>query len=89
MYSPRGFELAGLYCIYAFGMPCNERLAKETMMDKARTVTDAKALWGEDPDEKNLCSDSICLNYSHFRVQSYLYLQFLHFLAWTVQTTFT
>ena len=38
---PRGFELAGLYCIYAFGMSM-ERLATETMMDKARTVTDTK-----------------------------------------------
>ena len=47
-------------------------------MDKARTVTDAKTLWGEDPDKRNPCSASICLNYSHFRVQSYLHLQFLH-----------
>ena len=59
----------------------NERLATETMMDKARAVTDTKTLWGEDPDKRNLCCASICLNYSHFRVQSYLYLQFLHFLS--------
>ena len=37
-------------------------------MDKARTITDTKTLWGEDPDERNPCSASICLNYSHFRV---------------------
>ena len=40
-------------------------------MGKAMTGTDSKALWGEDPDKKNPCSSSICLNYSHFRVQSY------------------
>ena len=50
-------------------------------MDKARTVTDTKTLWVEDPDKRNLCSASIRLNNSHFRVQSYLYLQFLHFLS--------
>ena len=31
-------------------------------MDKATTVTDAKSLWGEGPDKRNLCSASICLN---------------------------
>ena len=50
-------------------------------MDKARTITDTKTLWGEDPDERNPCSASICLNYSHFRVLSYLPSQFLHFFG--------
>ena len=51
-------------------------------MDKARTITDAKTLWGEDPDKRNSCSASIiCLNYSHFRVLSYLPSQFLHFFG--------
>ena len=59
-------------------------------MDKARTITDTKTLWGEDPDKRNPCSAFICLNYSHFRVLSYLPSQ-LHFLAsaWTVKTTLT
>ena len=48
-------------------------------MDKATAVTDTKTLWGEDPDKRSLCSASIYLNYSHFRVHSYLYSQFLHF----------
>ena len=65
----------------------SERLATETMMDKATTVTDTKTLWGEDPDKRNPCSASICLNYSHFKVQSYLHWQFLHFFVWTVKTT--
>ena len=34
-------------------------------MGKAMTVTDTKTLWGEDPDKRNPCSTSICLNYSH------------------------
>ena len=51
------------------------------------TVTDAKTLWGEDPDKRNLCSSYICLNYSHFRVQSYLHSQFLHLFVWTIKTT--
>ena len=50
-------------------------------MDKARTITDTKTLWGEDPDKRNLCSASICLNYSHFIVLSYLPSQFLHFFG--------
>ena len=50
-------------------------------MDKARTITDTKTLWGEDPDKRNPCSASICLNYSHFRVLSYLPSQFLHFFG--------
>ena len=50
-------------------------------MDKARTITDTKTLWGEDPDKRNPCSASICLNYSHLRVQSYLSSQFLHFFG--------
>ena len=50
-------------------------------MGKAMTVADTKTLWGEDPDKRNPCSASICLNYSHFRVQSYLHLQFLHFFC--------
>ena len=50
-------------------------------MGKATTVTDTKTLWGEDPDKRNPCSNSICLNYSHFRVQSYLHSQFLHFFC--------
>ena len=57
------------------------------MMDKATTVTDTKTLWGEDPDKRNPCSASICLNYSQFRVQSFLHLQFLHLFVWTVKTT--
>ena len=56
-------------------------------MDKARAVTDTKTLWGEDPDKRNPCSSSICLNYSHFRVQSCLHTQFLHFFVCTVKTT--
>ena len=51
------------------------------MMGKAMTVTDTKTLWAKDPDERNPRSTSICLNYSHFRVQSYLHLQFLHILS--------
>ena len=43
-------------------------MATEIMMD---SDTDTKTLWGEDPDKKNR-SASNCLNYSHFRVQSYL-----------------
>ena len=35
-------------------------------MDKATKVTDTKTLWGEDPDKRNSCCASICLNYSHF-----------------------
>ena len=50
-------------------------------MDKATTVTDRKTLWGEDPDKRNPCSASICLNYSHFRVQSYLHSQNLTFFC--------
>ena len=64
-----------------FSWDANERLATETMMDKASTVTDTKTLQGEDPYKRNLCSASICLNYSHLRVQSYLYAQFSHFLS--------
>ena len=55
-------------------------------MGKAMTVTDSKTLWGEDPDKRNPCS-SICLNYSHFRVLSYLHSQFLHIFVWTIKTT--
>ena len=65
----------------------NKRLATETMMAKAMTVTDSKTLWGEDPDKRNPCSSSICLNYSHFRVQSYLHSQFLHIFVWTIKAT--
>ena len=50
-------------------------------MGKAMTVTDTKTLWGEDPDKRNPSSTSICMNDSHFRVQSYLRLQFLHFFC--------
>ena len=50
-------------------------------MDKVKTITDTKTLWGEDPDKRNPCSASICLNYSHFRVLSYLHAQFLHFFG--------
>ena len=50
-------------------------------MGKAMTVTDTKTLWGEDPDKRNPCSTSICLNYSYFRVQFYLHSQFLHNLG--------
>ena len=56
-------------------------------MGKVMTVTDTKTLWGEDPDKRNPCSTSIFLNYSHFRVQSYLHFQFLHFFVWTIKTT--
>ena len=56
-------------------------------MGKAMTVTDTKTLWGEDPDKRNPCSTSICLNYSHFRVQSFLHSQFLHIFVWTIKTT--
>ena len=59
------------------------------MIDNARTVTDTKTLWGEDPDKRNSCSAFICLNYSHFRVQSYLNLHFLHFFVRRVKTTLT
>ena len=56
-------------------------------MGKATTVTDTKTLWGEDPGKRDPCSTSICLNNSHFRVQSYLHSQFLHFFVWTIKTT--
>ena len=56
-------------------------------MGKATAVTNTKTLWGEDPNKRNPCSTSIFLNYSHFRVQSYLHLQFLHFFVWTIKTT--
>ena len=57
------------------------------MMGKAMTITDTKTLLGEDPDKRNTRSTSICLNYSHFRVQSYLHSQFLHIFVWTIKTT--
>ena len=50
-------------------------------MDKAMTVTDTKTLLEEDPDKRNPCPASIYLNYSHFKVQSYLHSQFLHFFC--------
>ena len=50
-------------------------------MGNATTVTDTKTLWGENPDERNPCSTSICLNYCYFRVQSNLHSQFLHFFC--------
>ena len=57
-------------------------------MGKAMTVTDTKTLWGEDPDKRNPCSTSICLNYSHFRVQSYApAFAVLTFFVWTIKTT--
>ena len=40
----------------------NERLATDTMMDKARTVTDTKTLQGEDLDKRNSYSAFISLN---------------------------
>ena len=46
----------------------NEKLATETMMDKARTVTDTKTLRGEDPDKRTPYSACNSSNYSHFRV---------------------
>ena len=60
-------------------------------MDKVRTITDTKPLWGEDPDKRNPCSAYICLNYSHFRVLSYLPSQFLHLfgLCMDSKTTLT
>ena len=61
---------------------------QQRLMGKAMTVTDTKTLWGKDPDKRNPCySISICLNYSHFRVQSYLHSQFLHIFVWTIKTT--
>ena len=51
------------------------------------TVNDTKLCGGEDPDKRNTRFTSICLNYSHFRVQSYLHLQFLHIFVWTIKTT--
>ena len=58
--------------LYICFWDANERLTTETMMDKARTITDTKTFWGEDPDKRNPCSASIWLNNSHFRVLSYL-----------------
>ena len=61
---------------------------QQRLMGKAMTVTDTKTLWGKDPDKRNSCSStSIGLNYSHFRVLSYLHSQFLHIFVWTVKTT--
>ena len=61
---------------------------QQRLMGKAVTVTDTKTLWGKDPDKRNPCSStSICLNYPHFRVQSYLHSQFLHIFVWTIKTT--
>ena len=60
-------------------MPMQKRL---WWTKQGQSVTDTKTLWGEDPDKRNLCSASICLNHSHFRVQSYLYLQFLHYISY-------
>ena len=34
----------------------NERLTTDTIMDKVRTITDTKTLWGEDPDKRNFQS---------------------------------
>ena len=83
-YSPRECELAGLYCIYVFGMPMKDW--QQRLMGKAMTVTDTKTLWGKDPDKRNPCFTSICLNYSDFRVQSYLHSQFLHIFVWTIKS---
>ena len=61
---------------------------QQRLMGKAMTVTDTKTLCGKDPDKRNPCSSiSICLNYSYFRVQSYLHSQFLHIFVWTIKTT--
>ena len=60
---------------------------QETQMGKAMTVTDTKTLWGKDPDKRNPCFTSICLKYSHFRVQSYPHSQFSHIFVWTIKTT--
>ena len=63
-------------------------MATEFMMDKARTVTLIQKLCGERIQIKNPCSASNCLNYSNFRVQSYLSSQLLiFFFVWTVKTT--
>ena len=35
-------------------LDANERLATETMMGKAMTVTDSKTLWGEGPEKKSM-----------------------------------
>ena len=61
---------------------------QKRLMGKAMTVTDTKTLWGKDPDKRNPRSSiSICLNYSHFRVQSYLHSQLLYIFVWTIKTT--
>ena len=61
---------------------------QQRLMGKAMTVTDTKTLWRKDPDKRNPCSStSIYLNYSHFRVQSYLHSQFLDIFVWTIKTT--
>ena len=65
-----------------------EKLATETMMDKARTVTDTKTLRGEDPYKRNPYSASISLNHSHFKVlPAFAVLTFS--FVWTVKTTLT
>ena len=56
-------------------------MATEFMMDKARTVTLIQKLCGERIQIKNPCSASNCLNYSNFRVQSYLSSQLLIFFC--------
>ena len=60
---------------------------QQRLMGKAMTVTDTKTLWLKDPDKNSPCFASICLNYSHFRVQSYLLSQFSHIFVWTIKTT--
>ena len=57
-------------------------------MDKARTVTDTKTLWGVDPDKRNLCSASICLNITLISEYSPTCICSL-FFVWTVKTTLT
>ena len=60
---------------------------QQRLMGKAMTVTDTKKFVGKDPDKRNPFFTSICLNYSHFRVQSYLHSQFSHIFVWTIKTT--
>ena len=67
--------------MYVFGMPMKD------WQQRLMTVADTKTLWEKDPDKRNPCSTSICLNYSHFRVQFYLHSQFLHIFVWTIKTT--
>ena len=58
-------------------------------MDKARTVTDTKTLWGEDPDKRNPCSASIALKLLSFQSTVLPAFAVLTFFVWTVKTALT